>query len=157
YYGVPYRGTITVTHDGIVTSTFFQKTWQEHTTMASVLLRLGKNVDVPATKISAPHVAITSFTSDQAVAPGAHFLVVLDIRPESHIHVYAPGASQYRPIALTIPSRPGVVVKTAQFPKPEDYFFKPLNEHVPVFQRPFRLTQEVMIDPLRAVQATLKD
>ena len=40
-------------------------------------------------------------------------------------------------------SQPGVVVREAQFPKSEDYFFKPLNEHVPVYQRPFRIVQDV--------------
>ena len=37
------------------------------------------------------------------------------------------------------------------------YFFKPLNEHVPVYQRPFRLTEEIMVDFSRAGQAALKD
>jgi len=45
----------------------------------------------------------------------------------------------------------------AQLPKPEDFFFKPLNEHVAVYQRPFRITQEVMVDPSRQGQASLKD
>ena len=158
YYGVPYRGTITVNHEGVVTSTFFQKTYQEHTTISSILLSLGKNVGVPARRISAPHVDVTSFTSDQAVAPGAHFLIVLDIRPASHVHVYAPGNPSYRPIALTIPAQPGIVtIGGADLPKPEDFFFKPLNEHVAVYQRPFRMTQNVMVDPSSQGQAALKD
>ena len=66
-------------------------------------------------------------------------------------------STQYRPIVLTIPARPGLVVKSATFPKSEDYFFKPLNEHVPVYQRPFRLTQEIMVDFSPAGQAALKD
>lgn len=154
-YGVPYRGTIVVNRDGVVTSTVFQKTWNEHVTMASVLLGLGKGVDVPATKITAPRLAITSFTSDRAVMPGAHFTIVLDLRPESRIHIYAPGASQYLPVKLTINPRPGLIVKNAQFPASEDYFFKPLDEHVPVYQRPFRITQEVMIDPSPEAQKAL--
>ncbi len=155
-FGVPYRGTITVNHEGVVTSTFFQKTWQEHLTMASVLLRLGKGVDVPATKISAPYLRLTSFTSDQTVTPGAHFMTVLDLTPASGIHVYAPGASQYLPLKLTIHPRPGLVAKNAQLPTAEDYFFKPLNEHVPVYQRPFRITQELMVDPSPAGQKALQ-
>lgn len=146
-FGVPYRGTITVNHDGAVTSTVFQKSWQEHTTMASVLLRLGKGVDVPATKISATYLRLTAFTSDRTVTPGAHFMSVVDLTPASGVHVYAPGASQYLPVKLTIHPRPGLIVKSSQFPAAEDYYYKPLNEHVPVYQRPFRITQELMVDP----------
>ena len=126
--------------------------------MASVLLRLGKDIEVPATKISAPHVDVTSFATDPAVAPGAHFLLVLDIRPASHIHVYAPGNSSYLPVAVTLEKQPGIVVTAgARFPMSEDFFFKPLNEHVAVYQRPFRITQEVMVDFSRQGQAALKD
>ena len=31
----------------------------------------------------------------------------------------------------------------AHFPKADDYFFKPLNEHVAVYQRPFRIVQDL--------------
>jgi hypothetical protein len=32
-----------------------------------------------------------------------------------------------------------------------------LNEHVPVYQRPFRIVQDVMLDPSREGSAALKD
>ncbi|MEO6214320.1 MAG: hypothetical protein ABIP65_11890, partial [Vicinamibacterales bacterium] len=59
-------------------------------------------------------------------------------------------------VTLTIQPQPGVVMKAAQFPKSEDYFFKPLKEHIPVYQRPFRIVQDVTIDPTRAGSAALK-
>jgi len=71
--------------------------------------------------------------------------------------VYAPGASGYKPVRFTLDALPGIVVRETQFPKSEDYFFKPLNEHVPVFQRPFRIVQDVMLDPSREGSAALKD
>jgi hypothetical protein len=37
------------------------------------------------------------------------------------------------------------------------YFFKPLNEHVPVFQHPFRIVQDATIDASAQGQAALKD
>jgi hypothetical protein len=49
------------------------------------------------------------------------------------------------------------VIRAAQFPQSEDYFFKPLNEHVPVYQRAFRIVQDVMLDPSRDGSAALKD
>ena len=71
--------------------------------------------------------------------------------------MYAPGVSEYRPIALSIQPQPGVVVREAQYPSAEDYYFKPLNEHVRVFQRPFRIVQDLMIDASAQGQAALKN
>ena len=55
------------------------------------------------------------------------------------MHVYAPGAAGYRPIAVTIAPQPFVQLRPLQYPPSEIYFFKPLNERVPVYQKPFRL------------------
>lgn len=156
-YGYPFPGTFVLNREGVVTSRFFEDTYQERNTISSVLVRLGGKVDAPATKTSAPHVEITSYLTDQIAAPGTHFSIVLDITPAARVHVYAPGVSGYKPIALTVQPQAGLVVRDPQYPKAEDYFFKPLNEHVPVYQRPFRVVQDVMLDPSRDAAATLKD
>ena len=59
---------------------------------------------------------------------------------------------------LTLDPQPGVAGRGPRSsPTSEDYFFKPLNEHVPVYQRPFRIVQDVMLDPSREGRAALKD
>jgi hypothetical protein len=155
-YGYPFPGTFILNRTANVTSRFFEDAYQERDTITSVLVRLGGRVDVPATKTSAPHLEITIFATDRIVAPGTHFSLVLDIAPGKRVHVYAPDASGYRPVALTVQPQANLVVKAAQFPKAEDYFFKPLNEHVPVFSKPFRLVQDVVLDPSREAEAALK-
>jgi len=156
-YGYPFPGTFIVDRQGIVTSRFFEEAYQERDTVSSILVRLGQHVDVHATKITGAHVTLTSYATDQVAAPGTHFSLVVEAAPAARVHVYAPGASGYKPVTLTLRLQPGVVVKAAQFPKPEDYFFKPLNEHVLVYQHPFRIVQDVMIDPSTAGTAALKD
>lgn len=52
--------------------------------------------------------------------------------------------------------QPGLVLRETHYPKAEEYFFEPLNERVPVFQRPFRLVQDVMLDASRAGAAALQ-
>ena len=52
-------------------------------------------------------------------------------------------------------TQPGVIVRAAQFPKPTDYFFKPLNERVPTYQKPFTITQEIVLDGSAATRAAL--
>jgi hypothetical protein len=156
-YGYPFPGTFVLNHDGVVTARFFEATYQERDTITSVLARLGGKVDAPATRVSAPHLEITSYLTDQVAAPGTHVSIVLDLKPGAHVHVYAPGVTGYKPIALAIAPRPGLIVRDAHYPKADDYFFKPLNEHVPVFQKPFRVVQDVTIDPSREAAPVLRD
>ena len=156
-YGVPFPGTFMLNAERVVTARFFEPAYQERNTVASILARLGDQVDVPATKISSPQLEITSFATDTTAAPGTHVSVVLDVRPATGIHVYAPGVVGYKPIALTIEPQPWVIIRTAKYPAPEDYLFKPLNEHVKVFQRPFRIVQDVALDASPDAQTALKD
>jgi AhpC/TSA family protein/cytochrome c biogenesis DsbD-like protein len=156
-YGIPFPGTFFVDRDGVVTSRVFETAYQERDTISSLMVRLGGTIDAPATKIAAPHLDLTTYTTDQTVAPGTHFSIVLDVKPGRRVHVYAPGVTGYRPIKLTIEAQPGLVVRDAQYPKPVDYYFKPLNEHVQVFSSPFRVIQDVAIDASRESEAMLKE
>jgi len=156
-YGYPFPGTFIVDRRGIVTSRVFEPVYQERSTISSILVRLGRQIDAPAIKVVGPHLELTSYATDQVATLGTHLSLVLDVRPAPKVHVYAPGASSYKPVRLALDAQPGLVVRSAQLPKPEDYFFKPLNEHVPVYQRPFRIVQDVMLDPSRDGSAALKD
>lgn len=120
------------------------------------MTRLGAKLDIPATRVAAPHLSLTTFATDAVVAPGTHFSLVIDLVPGPRVHVYAPGVTGYKPITLTLTPQNGLVARNAQFPTPTDYFFKPLNEHVNVFDRPFRIVQDVMIDASRDAEAALK-
>jgi hypothetical protein len=156
-YGYPFPGTFIVDRRGIVTSRVFEPLYQERSTISSVLVRIGRTIDAPGVKVTGDHLELTSYATDQVAALGTHFSLVLDVRPASRVHVYAPGTLGYKPVRLVLNAQPGVVVRAAQFPESEDYFFKPLNEHVPVYQRPFRIVQDLMLDPSRDGSAALKD
>jgi len=154
-HGYPFPGTFVLDRAGAVTARFFEEEYQERNTISRVLVRLGGRVDATATKISAPQLDITSYATDAAVAPGTRFSLVLDNTPGPKIHVYAPTVKGYKPIALNLAAQSGLVLREAHYPAAEEYFFEPLQEHVPVYQRPFRVVQDVMIDPSRAGQAAL--
>jgi peroxiredoxin len=156
-YGIPFPGTFMVNAQGVVTSRFFEQAYQERSTVGSIMARLGNNVNVRATTLSSPQLELTSFATDSTVAPGTQFSLVLDVRPAPRIHVYAPGVSGYKPIALSVEAQPGLLTRGAQYPQSENYHFKPLNEHVQVYQRPFRIVQDVLIDPSPQGLAALKD
>jgi hypothetical protein len=49
-----------------------------------------------------------------------------------------------------------VRVLPARYPDSQIYFFKPLNERVPVFQKPFTLVQEVILEGTPQAQAAVR-
>jgi len=155
-YGIPFPGTFVLNRDGVVTARFFEQAYQERATVGSMLARLGNGQAVQATTIDSPQVQIATYTTDSTVAAGTHFSVVLDVTPAADVHVYAPGVTGYKPIALTMAPQAGLLVRDTIYPPSEPYHFKPLNETVPAYQRPFRIVQDLAIDPTPQGTAALK-
>ncbi len=155
-FGYPFPGTFMLDVRGVVTARFFEQAFQERSTVSSVLVRLGGRLALPATTVKSPQMTITSYVTDRTVAPGTHFSVVLDVIPGPKMRVYAPGVTGgYRPIELSLDLPPGVRVSGALYPASEEYLFEPLNERVQVYQTPFRIVQDVVIDPTPAAVAAL--
>lgn len=158
--GMAFPGTFILDRQGRVTARFFEDFYVERNTVSSLLVKLDDKPGTPisGTRISTSHLDVTTYTSDPAVAPGNHFSVVLDVEPHSHLHVYAPGAEKfgYRMITLALDQNQYVKVQPMRYPASEIYDFKPLNERVPVFQKPFRLAQEIVLDGSPAGQEALK-
>jgi peroxiredoxin len=155
--GIAFPGTFMLDARGRVTSRFFEDYYVERNTVSSLMLKLGAgDPPVAATQASTAHLDITTYPSDAAVAPGNRFSIVVDVRPRPRIHVYAPGAKDYRVIALRIAPQPYIRLLPAAYPRSEIYFFKPLNERVPVFQKPFRLVQEVVLEGTADAQASYR-
>lgn len=120
--------------------------------------KLGPEVDrqAAATEIWTDHLKLRAYPSVPAVAPGHRVSLVLEIEPAPRIHVYAPGAKDYRVITLTIATQPFVRLLPMQYPASEIFFFEPLNERVPIYQGPFKLTQELILDGQPQAQAAFR-
>ena len=154
--GIAFPGTFILGRDGRVKSRFFEDSYIERNTSSSVMARLGTGQPVSGSKISTGEIDLTTYPSDSAVAPGNRFTLALDIVPHRGMHVYAPGASSYRVIVLNIEPQPFVRLLPAKYPASEIYFFKPLNERVPVYQKPFALLQEIVLEGTPQAQAALR-
>src|SRR5262249_44403530 len=94
--------------------------------------------------------------SEASVAPGERFTLVLHVRPRPGMHVYAPGAAGYRVIELTVAPQSFIRTADIRYPLSETYFFQPLRERVPVYQKPFTLLQDVVVEATADAQAGLK-
>ena len=155
-YGIPFPGTFIINRQGVVTSRFFEDAYQERTTISNILLRLGgHSTATNAQRIATDHLEAVTYSTDEIVAPGSLFSLVVDIRPRRGMHVYAPGADSYRVITLKLQADPLLLPRAIEYPRSEIYYFKPLDERVPVFQSPFRLVQELSISTSREARAML--
>ena len=143
--GIPFPGTFILDRQGRVTSRFFEDYYWERNTVSNMLLRLGAGRSlVQATQASTMHLDLQAYASDASVALGTRFAVVAEIAPKRGMHVYAPGASNYRVVTLNLMPQPHVRMTAVLYPAAETYFFEPLNERVQVYEKPFTLSVDVI-------------
>ena len=145
-YGIPFPGTFLLNRGGKVTSRFFEEAYQDRTTVSTILIATGSaSVPTTAQHVESGQIDITAYISDEVVAPGSQFSVVFDVTPHPGVHVYAPGAKDYKAIAFTLKPNALLTTRPVLYPSPETYYFKPLDERVSVFQKPFRLVQNMSV------------
>jgi uncharacterized protein (DUF58 family) len=106
---------------------------------------------------SRPLLEVSSQISADRVAVGERFTITLELTPAPKIHVYAPGVVGYKPIAFTVQPQRGLVIRGLSYPPSETYFYAPLKETVAVYQKPFRIVQELALDPSPSGRAALKE
>jgi peroxiredoxin len=156
-FGIPFPGTFIVNPQGVVTARYFEDAYQERDSLSSIMVKLGNDLDVPADVVQSPQAKITSFSTNRDVSIGTHFAVVVDIAPAPNVHVYSPEVTEYKPVKLTIEPQPWLAVGETAFPPSEDFYFAPLDEHVPVYEKPFRIVQDLNIDRTPAALDALKE
>lgn len=144
--GVPYPGTFVVDRQGVIRSRFFERAYQERSTATSILTRLGLDAGGDVREITSDLARFRISVSDATVAPGERVTLRIDVTPGPRMHVYAPGQQGYIPIALTLTATPDVrIVHPMVYPPPGTYYFAPLEETVKVYEKPFRLLQDVTL------------
>jgi len=90
------------------------------------------------------HATITAAPADAGGVVGRKVSLFVDVTPKPGIHVYAPGSNDYIPISLKL--EPAAAIKPGKLTYPKSEMMTFGAERVPVFQKPFRLTQEVTLD-----------
>ena len=144
-YGIPHPGTFIVDRNGVVVSRFFEDAYQERYTASTILSTIGAGSGGGATTATTAHVSLTATISDAAAAPGARLTIAVDLAPRPGMHVYAPGKHTYQVVRLNIDPQPWLRVHPAVYPASEIYHFKPLDERVEVYMKPFRLRQDITL------------
>ena len=157
FVGIAFPGTFVLDTNAVVKERHFQDFYIERNTVSSVLLRRGENIEpVSATQISTTQFDLISYSSNAEIAVGNRFSLVMDIRPSEGMHVYAPGADQYTVIALNLNPNPYIHLLPMSYPQSEDYYFEPFDETTPVYMKPVRLLQEIILDGTPETQRALR-
>ncbi|MCE2513781.1 MAG: redoxin domain-containing protein [Acidobacteria bacterium] len=153
-FGVPYPGTFLLDPDGRVSERYFEPSYQERFTVSSIAVRLGnplEGTDRDAVRVETDHLTAEAWVTDDVVAPGNRFSLVVDVTPKPEMHVYAPGDHSYQVIRLRIDEPEFARAHDVAYPDSEIYHFVPLDERVEVYESPFRLVQEVTIPMSREI------
>jgi hypothetical protein len=107
------------------------------------------------TEATTDHVRIRYVNTVTAAADGLARLTI-EIVPRAGMHVYAPGADDYQIVTLTMAEQRGIHPRPVSYPASEIYHFEPLNERIPVYQKPFTLTLDVRIEDVASNRSAKK-
>ena len=91
------------------------------------------------------HATIMPSPADVNGKSGAKLSLFVDVQPKPGVHVYAPGSGEFY-IPITVKLNPQVQLKAGKvvYPKSETMIFA--DEKVAVFEKAFRLAQDVTLD-----------
>jgi hypothetical protein len=144
-YGIPHPGTFVVDRKGVVQSRFFEEAYQERYTAATILSTIGITVAGSPVSAATMHLTMSASISDAVAAPGERLAIVVNVTPKAGMHLYAPGKHDYQVVKLTIDPQPWLRAHATIYPASQIYHFKPLDERVEVFMKPFQLRREATI------------
>lgn len=116
------------------------------TLMLVLLAGLFADAQTPPKTVETAHLIVATPPIERSAAPGARVALTVKVTPKPKMHVYSPEQPDVIPISLTLNAgdfKPHAVV----LPKPEKYFFQPLNETQLVYSKPFTIVQDVTIAP----------
>jgi hypothetical protein len=154
-YGIPHPGTFIVDRKGVVVSRFFEDAYQERYTAATILGTRGARVGGGTVSADTAHLTLTATISDTVAAPGERLSITVEVTPRRGMHLYAPGKHDYQVVQLAIDPQPWLRPQAPVYPASEIYHFKPLDERVEVFMKPFRLRRDVTLLATQEAQKLL--
>jgi hypothetical protein len=99
----------------------------------------------PADVVRGKHLEVRLDRDRRSAVPGATITLYADVVPGPKIHVYAPGQKDYISIELNTKADDAFKVARPSYPAAVDVYFEPLRETIKVFDKPFRIAQDLTI------------
>ncbi len=156
--GTPFPGTFMLDRDGKVTSRFFEEFYRERASTTTIMLKSGIGLSpIEAIQGETAQLSFTAYPSTTIVTNGTRFSLALEVEPGENMHVYAPGADEmgYQVIGFSMAPSDYVRFESVEYPESETYHFEPLDEYVSVYQEPFTILQEAVIEASAEIEEEL--
>jgi AhpC/TSA family/Disulphide bond corrector protein DsbC len=150
--GMAYPGFFYLDESGVIREKYFTPKYTDRLTANNVISKLFPELSAEVTQdIKAPHLQLTLAQSDRTVIPGGRVSLIAEIELPPDVHVYSPGVQGYKPIQLTLQGLPGIELQPVVYPKSKVLYLEAIQEHVPVFDGKFRITQDLTVTPSKAL------
>ncbi len=148
--GMAHPGFFYIDSSGVIREKYFEAKYTDRFTPNNVIGKVFPELTEEVIQnIEAPHLRLTLAQSDRAVVPGSRVSLIAEIELPPDVHVYSPGVEGYKPIQLTLHSFPGIELTFLTYPISKVLYLGAIQEHVPVFEGKFRITQDVTVAPSR--------
>jgi hypothetical protein len=152
--GMAYPGFFYVDSGGVIREKYFTAKYTDRLTANNVIAKLFPELSAEVSQnINAPHLQLTLAQSDRSAIPGGRVSLIAEIELPPDVHVYSPGVQGYKPIQLTLEALPGIELQPVVYPKSQTLYLEAIQEHVPVFEGKFRITQDLTVTPSRTSDA----
>jgi hypothetical protein len=152
--GMAYPGFFYVDSNGIVREKYFTAKYTDRLTANNVISKLFPELGAEVTQdVKAPHLQLVLAQSDRSVIPGGRVSVIAEIELPPDVHVYSPGVQGYKPIQLALNPLPGVEFQPVVYPASKTLYLEAIQEHVPVFEGKFRITEDLVVTPSKPADA----
>lgn len=123
--------------------------WLTAAGVSAVLLALPSaqqaRPESPENEIAGKYLVVRVDRDKRPARPGATITLYAAVTPRQKMHVYAPGQKDYISIELATTASPEFKAGPPTYPTPVDFYYAPLRETVKVYDKPFRIAQEVTI------------
>jgi hypothetical protein len=152
--GMAYPGFFYVDASGAIREKYFTPKYTDRLTANNVISKLFPELSAEVTQdIKAPHLQLTLAQSDRSVIPGGRVSLSAEIELPPNVHVYSPEVQGYKPIQLTLQRLPGIELQPVVYPNSKVLYLEAIQEHVPVFEGKFRISEDLTVTPSKASDA----
>jgi hypothetical protein len=134
--GAPHPVTYLLAATGRITRRFFEN---ERFSTNAIVLRASALEPQHQLDAETAHLTLTTWISDAQVAENRRFSLITDVTPNRGMHIYAAGNANYQAVSIEIRPQPGLTAYGTELPPSEEYHYRPTNERVQVYQKPFRI------------------
>ena len=93
------------------------------------------------------HIDVIASVSAETVAKGGAVTLWAEVMPKANIHVYATEKYGFTPVSLVFGAQPRLTFGTVKYPTPEAGISPGTDILIPMYTKPFRLTQTVTLSP----------